>query len=431
MDVLPEPAERTELSIDLEAVLRHASVLQQATTLRELIDLTLEAVRSVTRYRTAWLAVQEPEDLEHLRIVQVDGPMSDLVLETCPRIAVAGDAMLAAVLQGGAPVVVMDASTDPRTNKVIVSALGNQTIINVPLAMGTVVVGALGVGTFGAEGILPPTADELQALVVLGTQLAGAIGRMRLLERQRQDAANRLTLERQLESLQRVELMGVLAAGVAHDLNTYLTVVLANLGGLDGSLQGEDAEAVGDALHATRRAAGVVKQLLSLGRAQSRREDRVDLNARVTSTLRLVRSSIPTDVTLVHEVGASPVIEGDPVQIEQALANLLINARDAVGRSGRISVQVGELELTDDFVALNRWARAGRFGHVQVHDSGRGIDPDILPRIFDPLFSTKHAGTGLGLAVVSRVVQQHDGLIHCESSRDGGTTFDLFLPMRR
>ena len=185
-----------------------------------------------------------------------------------------------------------------------------------------------------------------------------------------------------------------------------------------------------DALHATKRAAGVVKQLLSLGRAQSRREPRVDLNARVASTVQLVRSSIPMDVTLVHEAGGSPEVEGDPVQIEQALANLLINARDAVGLSGRISVQVGERELTEDFAATHRWARAGRFGHVQVHDSGRGIDPDVLPRIFDPLFSTKHAGTGLGLAVVSRVVQQHNGLIHCESSRDGGTTFDLFLPVR-
>ena len=214
-------------------MLRHASVLQRATTLRELIDLTLEAVRSVTRYRTAWLAVQEPEDPGFLRVVQVDGPLSDLVLETCPRITVAGDAMLEAVLEGGSPVVVLDAPSDPRTNKAIVAALGNRTIINVPLAAGTVVVGTLGVGTFGGEGVLAPTAHELESLVILGTQLAGAIVRLRLLERQRQDAANRVALERQLESLQRVELMGVLAAGVAHDLNTYLTVVLANLDGLD------------------------------------------------------------------------------------------------------------------------------------------------------------------------------------------------------
>ncbi len=417
--------------MDLDAVLRHASVLQRATTLRELIDLTLDAVRSVTRYRTAWLAVLEPDDPGHLRVVQVDGPMREIVLENAPRIKIAGDAMLAAVLDGGSPVVVLDAPADARTNKAIVAALGNRTIVNVPLSTGSSVVGALGVGTFGDEGVLAPTDDELQALVILGTQLAGALVRLRLLDRQQKDAANQAALERQLESLQRVELMGVLAAGVAHDLNTYLTVVLANLDGLDTTALGSDAVAVDDALLATRRAAGVVKQLLSLGRAQSRREDRVDLNARVVSTLQLVRSSIPSEVTLVHEVGGAPVVEGDPVQIEQALANLLINARDAVGRSGRISVQVGERELTEDFAATHRWARPGRYGLVQVHDSGRGIDPEVLPRIFDPLFSTKHAGTGLGLAVVSRVVQQHDGLIHCESSRDGGTTFELFLPMRR
>lgn len=419
------------MSIDLDAVLRHASVLQRATTLRELIDVTLEAVRSVTRYRTAWLAVLEPEEPGYLRVLRVDGPVREVVLETAPRIPIAGDEMLAAVLAGDRPVVVLDAPLDPRTNKVVVAALQNRTIVNIPISTGTNVLGALGVGTFGAEGVLAPTDDELQALVILGTQLAGALVRLRLLDRQRQDAANRAALERELESLQRVELMGVLAAGVAHDLNTYLTVVLANLDGLDTAPLGDDAEAVSDALLATRRAAGVVKQLLSLGRAQSRREEHVDLNARVESTLQLVRSSIPSEVTLVHQVGAAPVVEGDPVQIEQALANLLINARDAVGRSGRISVQVAERELTEEFVATHGWARPGRFGLVQVHDTGRGIDPEVLPRIFDPLFSTKHAGTGLGLAVVSRVVQQHDGLIHCESSREGGTTFELFLPMRR
>ncbi len=217
------------MSINLTAVLRHASVLQRATTLRELVNLTYAAVTSETRYRTAWLALVEPEDPEHFRVAQVEGSMQELVLEHCPRVAIAGDAMLGELIDGREPVIVLDAPIDPRTNKAMVAALGNRTIVNVPLVLGPVVVGSLGVGTFGDEGILPPTDDELEALVILATQLAGAITRMQLLDKQRQDAEGRQRLERHLESLQRVELMGVLAAGVAHDLNNCLSIIIEKI----------------------------------------------------------------------------------------------------------------------------------------------------------------------------------------------------------
>lgn len=417
------------MAINLNEVLRHASILQRATTLRELVELTWDAVRSGTRYRTAWLALVEPEDPGFFRVVQVEGSAHDIVLEMCPKVGIAGDAMLLELVEGKSPVLVLEAATDPRTNKAMVAACGNRTILNVPLVLGPVVIGALGVGSFADEGVLAPTDDELETLVVLGTQLAGAITRMALIEQQRQEADRRQQLERHLESLQRVDLMGVLAAGVAHDLNNCLSMVQGNLGLLDLSALGADSDAVDAALHATRRASDVVQQLLSLGRAQSLRREQVDLNARVASTVRLVHSSIPRDVTLTHEAGAAPLVDGDPVQIEQALANLIINARDAVGNAGQIVVGVSERELSSDFVRTNQWARPGRFSRVQVRDTGVGIPEDVLSRIFDPLFSTKSAGTGLGLAVVSRVAQQHDGLIHCESTVGAGTTFELYFPV--
>ena len=357
------------------------------------------------------------------------GSAHDIVLEQCPKVGIEGDAMLLELVAGKSPVVVLEAATDPRTNKAMVAACGNRTIVNVPLVLGPVVIGALGVGSFADEGVLAPTDDELETLVVLGTQLAGAITRMALIEQQRQEADRRQQLERHLESLQRVDLMGVLAAGVAHDLNNCLSMVQGNLGLLDLSALGADSDAVDAALHATRRASDVVQQLLSLGRAQSVRREQVDLNARVASTVRLVHSSIPRDVTLTHEAGAAPLVDGDPVQIEQALANLIINARDAVGSVGQIVVGVSERELSSDFVRSNQWARPGRFSRVQVRDTGVGIPEDVLCRIFDPLFSTKSAGTGLGLAVVSRVAQQHDGFIHCESTVGAGTTFELYFPV--
>ena len=417
------------MTINLSAVLRHASTLQRATILTELVELTWQAVRSETRFRTAWLALVEAEDPGHFRVVQVEGSMQELVLARCPKAAIAGDAMLLELFEGKAPVLVLEAADDPRTNKVMVAALGNRTILNVPMVLGPVVVGALGVGTFGDEGVMVPTDDEVEALVILATQLAGAITRMSLLEAQRQDAERRQQLERHLESLQRVELMGVLAAGVAHDLNNYLTVAQANLGLLELSADHADVGLVDAAVHATQRATDVVQQLLALGRAQSPNRTAVDLHARVASTVRLVRSSIPANVTLIHDDGCSPPVTGDSVQVEQALANLLINAREAVGTAGRIAIGVHERVLSDDFVRTNPWARAGRFGCVHVSDTGGGIAPDVLPHIFDPLFSTKSIGTGLGLAVVSRVVQQHGGLIHCHSTLGTGSRFELYFPV--
>lgn len=419
------------MAIDLTAVLRHAGVLQRATTLRELVELTYDAVRSETRYRTAWLALVEPEDPAFMRIVVAQGRMEELVLERCPKVPIAGDAMVAELIDGKAPVLVLEAATDPRTNKSIVAALGNRTILNIPLVLGPVVVGALGAGSFGDEGVIAPTDDELEALVVLGTQLAGAITRMQLMDRQRQDAESRQRLERHVESLQRVELMGVLAAGVAHDLNNCLSVVHGNLALIEFPANGDDdtRDAVDAAMHASERATGIVRQLLSLGRAQAQHRESIDLDARVASTVQLVRSSMPSDVQLIHERGTAPPIDGDPVQIEQALANLLINARDAVGDAGQIVVGVSERELTEEFAQKHHWARPGRFGRVQVRDTGSGIAPEVLPRIFEPLFSTKRAGTGLGLAVVSRVAEQHGGLVHCESAVGRGTTFDLYFPI--
>jgi signal transduction histidine kinase len=116
------------------------------------------------------------------------------------------------------------------------------------------------------------------------------------------------------------------------------------------------------------------------------------------------------------------------VQVDQVLANLVLNARDAVGPAGLIRIGVDEQVLSAEFAGAHPWARPGRFGHVSVSDDGCGIPPEHLERIFDPLFSTKSRGTGLGLAVVSRVVQQHAGLIHCDSTPGCGTTFDLYLP---
>jgi signal transduction histidine kinase len=416
------------MAIDLQAMLRHSGELQRATSLGELLHITYRAVKENTRYQHAWLAVVDQDDPGFMYVVEVRGGLEQLVLATCPRLSIADDAMVKEILESGKPVVIAECAEDPRTDKKIVAILKNRTLVNVAMAVGSQRMGTFGVGTFGDEGVMTPTEAELEWMVVFATQLASALARLEFLERQRKDTEARTRLERHLEALQRVELMGVLAAGVAHDLNNYLQVIHGTLTALDLDRLG-DPEAVEDVMHATARASEVARQLLTLGRSASPTRE-VDLNARVTSTLKLVRSSIPRGVKVKHDAGQAPAVIGDPVQIDQALANLLINARDAVGENGAIEIAVGEREFDSHFAQHHPWARSGKFGRVSVHDDGPGIPGELLERIYDPLFTTKKTGTGLGLAVVSRVVQQHSGLMHVESRPGRGTTFELYLPAR-
>lgn len=413
------------MTIDFAAALEQAGALQRVTTLRELVEVTHKAVVERTRYAHAWLALIEPSEPDWARLIQFEGTahLGELAFATCPRIPIVGDPMMEAILAARMPVVVEDACRDPRTNKDFVEQLGNKTLINVPLVMGTEVLGSLGVGTFGQEGVLVPTQDELEWLMVLGMQLAAAYSRLQVLDERHTMEQAHAKIERQLESLQRIELMGVLASGVAHDLNNHLTVIQS---GLDLVLEGQ-LDLLEDVRLATARAREVTHQLLTLGRAGSTRREEIDLFYHLNRTVQLVRSSLPRGVTVLIE-GGSAAVEGDPVQIDQVLANLLLNARDAVTAGGTIRVGVDELTLSADQLGHHAWARPGRYGHLWVKDDGCGIASENLERIFDPLFSTKSRGTGLGLAVVSRVIQQHEGLVRCESTLGAGTSFDVYLP---
>lgn len=413
------------MSIDFRSALELAGALQRVTTLRELVEVTRDAVVARTRYRHAWLALIEAHDPTHARLVQFAGdePVAELAFATCPLMPIVGDPMMEAIRDGLEPVVVEDARIDPRTNKDFVARIGNRTLINVPLVLGRELLGALGVGTFGDEGVNPPSPDELEWLMVVGMQLSPAYSRLAMLDARHEMERANIRLERHLESLQRVELMGVLASGVAHDLNNHLTVIQS---GLDLIAQGQ-LDLLDDVRLAAERAREVTHQLLTLGRAGAPRREEIDLHTRLARTVKLLRPSMPRGVQILVE-GGSATIDGDPVQIDQVLANLLINARDAVGTSGTIRVGVDERELDTSLQSPASQAANTRYGHLWVSDDGCGIAPEHLDRIFDPLFSTKSKGTGLGLAVVSRVVQQHAGLVRCDSVPGQGTTFEVYLP---
>lgn len=412
----------------IQRVLAHSGELQRAGTLDELIRVANSAVRDVSRFRTAWLAWLDPENDAHVRILAVQGSVPASWM-TALVIPLEGDAMIQEILRGGKPVVVEDARTDPRTNKDIVAQTGNRTIINIPVTVGGNVRGSLGVGSFFDEGVMAPTTEELEALTLFATQLAPAFDRIRALEERDRVIEERQALEQHLRSLERVELMGVLAAGVAHDMNNLLSVAMLSLDSIPREPLPElHRESLGDAARALSKMREISRQLLQLGRREAPTRAELDLNARVERTLELVRPSIPRGVKLVHEHDGLPRVEADSVQLEQALANLVLNARDAVGERGTITLRVDERQFDPALVSRVRGSRPGRFAHVRVTDTGPGLPPELKDRVFDPLFTTKATGTGLGLAVVSRITAQHQGFVAVESEPGHGTSFDLYLP---
>lgn len=415
----------------IEQVLEHSGELQRCRSLGELITVTDTAVKALTRYRSSWIAWLDDTETE-VRVLARSGSLDALmnVWEKAPRIPRGGDAMVEEIISGGRPVVVVDARTDARTNKDMVAHFQNRTIINVPVVLAGRVRGMLGLGSFGDEGVLPPHDAELEAMAHFAAQLAPAFDRVQaLLERDRAQA-ERERLQQQLQSLERVELMGVLSAGVAHDLNNLLSVSSLGLELVSKeALTPRGAGALEDSIEALGRMRDITRQLLQLGKPAGDVHRALELADRVASTVALVRPAIPRGIDVRQSRGASALrVQGDAVQLEQAFANLLLNARDALGDHGVIQVDVDERTLDEVGASRLRGARTGRFAHVRVSDDGPGLAPELKDRIFDPLFTTKATGTGLGLAVVSRVMQQHHGFVTVDSEPGRGTSFDVYLP---
>jgi signal transduction histidine kinase/CheY-like chemotaxis protein len=420
------------VALDLRVILEWARGLQCAADVHALVEATRKAVCSVTPFQSVWLFSAEPGVPRRLRALAAVGDVTELLWEHAPVRDVEGDAMLEELCATDQPVVVEDARTDARTDKAMVARFANRTIVNVPLFVGDERVGAFGTGTFGDEGIRPPTADELELLQVFGAQLAAALERVRLLEEHRAAARERDALRQRMVAVQRIESLALLAGGVAHDFNNLLTVILSNLRfALEAPLPESRREDLEGALEATLRARDVAQQLLAVGRGRALRPEALDLNARLNLLASLLRRLLPEGVSItLDRTQAEATVLADATQIDQVFMNLCLNARDAMEGGGRLTLTTEVVELNGAFVRAHPWGRAGRFVLVTVADTGRGMPPEVLDRVFEPFFTHgPKGGTGLGLAVTHGIVQQHAGMIHCYSEVGVGTTFRVYLPL--
>jgi signal transduction histidine kinase/ActR/RegA family two-component response regulator len=423
-DILPAVA------IDLPALLEHTRDLQRATTVQELLAVTRTAVRAAAGYDNVWLAVFE-EDM--VRLLATSGNAEAVIWEQAPRFPAAEDRMLDEIRKGTHPVVVTDARVDPRTNKDLVGRLGNRTIINVPLLLGEANLGCLGAGTFGDEGVRPPSEAALEMLGVMATHVAAALQRVRMLEEHRVAERDREQLRRRLMSVQRIESLALLAGGIAHDFNNLLTVISNSVRfAQEHAVVPEQQADLDGALDAAERAAALTRQLLAMGRQQSLHLQQVQVNPLLHNMVTMLRRLFPENVTTDLIPGAQlPSVSADSSQLDQVFMNLCLNARDAMPSGGRLTIETEQVVINGPFIEVHPWAKAGRYVLVTVNDTGHGMSPEVQERVFEPFFTTKPAtsGTGLGLAVAAGVVEQHGGMIHCYSEVGVGTTFKVYLPI--
>ncbi|MBO0912707.1 MAG: PAS domain-containing protein, partial [Acidobacteria bacterium] len=244
------------------------------------------------------------------------------------------------------------------------------------------------------------------------------------------DITEQKGLQRRLEHRDRMEAVGRFASGVVHDFNNLLTIISGYSSLLENRLAGGDAQAAREIQRATEHAAALAHQLLAFGRRQTLRPRVLDLNLIVRGLEEMLRRLLAENVELLIRTESNPgLVTADPVQMEQVLINLVVNARDAMPKGGRLTITTGGS-------AGGKQAAAGRKNLCRPHvtlcvsDTGVGMDRRTRARIFEPFFTTKEAGkgTGLGLATVYGIIKQCGGHIEVESEPGNGTSFRISLP---
>jgi len=248
-----------------------------------------------------------------------------------------------------------------------------------------------------------------------------------------EDITERITLEDQLRQAQKMESVGRLAGGVAHDFNNMLQAIMGytELAILKINRGASADENLIQIKQASQRSADLVRQLLTFARKQTVCPKVLRLSETVAGMIKILQRLIGEEIELVWKQGTDPwLIKIDPAQIDQILANLLVNARDSISGVGTVTIETGNAVLDEAYCRVNPGFVPGEYALLTVGDTGSGMDKETLSRIFEPFFTTKEVGngTGLGLSTVYGIVKQNGGFINVYSEPGHGTTIKIYLP---
>lgn len=389
------------------------------------MDRVRELLTETTRYRWTCVQLIHP-DGKTMEIAGWVQPQADKIRASLALVDVAEDPFVKRVLNGRDLLVIPDVGLEPDADPRQVEATGIRTAIAAPLFDEDTHLGALVVRTFTDQGMIEPTAEELNIVAQAAALVGAAIGRLRAHEA-------RIRAEARLARAAKAEALGRLAGGLANDFNNVLLAISANLDLARGELDGHSAVAyLDEALDVADGATTLTRQLLASSRQQPLARRTVKLGPVLERAQRVAVPTLrPTQTFERVALPESPAVLGDAELLERVFVNLLTNARDAIGPTGRVSVEVKTVRIDAEHVAAREELRTGDYALVTVSDDGAGMDADTLARAFDPYFTTKgpERGGGLGLSVVQAITEQHNGYVMVCSKVGRGTTFNVYLPL--
>jgi PAS domain S-box-containing protein len=342
-----------------------------------------------------------------------------------PTIFVADLPVYQEMYQNKEPVAVADAQNDPRLAAIqsIFRERGVVSLLIIPFIVQNHFVGGVGLGTLEPRRF---STAEMRLAQSVADQVGGALARARL-----EEERGRLAVEYQ--QAQKLEAIGQLAAGIAHDFNNILMGIIGFAELLYLGLARDDPyrETASKILKSGQQGANLVRQLLAFSRKQVIRSQIVSLNEVVAGMDELLRRTIHENINL--EIKLAPdlwPIKVDPVQIEQVILNLAVNARDAMPDGGQLIIETANLVLDQAAAGRHIGSEPGDYVHLIISDTGHGMSEAVQQRIFEPFFTTKALGkgTGLGLATVFGIVRQCGGHIELVSAEGVGTSFKIYIP---
>jgi len=412
-----------------------AEAINQATYEKDILNKTLQQVVNLPGVQAGWISLREGET--GFRLAAASGLPEAL---EAPG-AFEGDCLCRRKLLAGE----LNQTTSILECERFQQAKGNTRGLryhaSIPLWIGDRVIGVMNLagpeeGRFAEE--------DLAILYTAASQMALALERAQLLQQMEkkveektsnlmEEIAERKRLEEQFYQSQKMEAIGKLAGGVAHDFNNHLGIIIGYSELMLDRLRPDDPlrKNAGMIKDAALRSATLTRQLLAFSRRQVFEPRILDLNAGIVELEKLLRPLIGEDIELILSLSAaSGKARADPAQIDQVIMNLAVNSRDAMAEGGRLTIETADVELDQEYASKHATVRPGSYVMVAVSDTGMGMDSETQTHMFEPFFTTKEKGkgTGLGLATVYGIVKQSGGYIWVYSEPGKGTTFKIYLP---